>query len=482
VSRLHAPDHHQDGVEDAAHAGLDSERLRRDVGQLRKSGLKLEAFKKCDYLVALQVVIDRHRDLPGPAGIYIAAERVVRQALDGLPDQYKESAKALFGADDETSGQRVGARQQKAAKRWVVEGQDKPGLLSVETFRHTRDPAIVTELTQQILTLEAEWWTQNGVAHSSEEAQRITEAQVHNKELFAPGTDSPSGCLDPVLLLVPDLSNPFFAQVTSEFRKALNRQGIHLLVSISEGVNQVDLDLIRKLKRGGLRGLIYIPPAEPILVLDLLDQDFPVLVFDRYVNVPGFDFIGYDSVSATLRAVEYLVDHGHRRIGFLKGRKGVETARERFESFIKAMRDSGLSAMDDLIYEGDYSRDSGCACAESLITREQSERPTAMLAANDLMAIGMMQRLQQANWDLPTDLSVIGFDDIEWSKHFHPALTTIAQPIGGLVARAVEILLERMAQQFQLGRKPHPTVEKFKCVLIERSSVAMPRLSLVRNP
>jgi LacI family transcriptional regulator len=378
---------------------------------------------------------------------------------------------------------RIGARQQKAAERRVVEGDDRPGLLSVETFRHTRDPAIVAALTQQILTLEAEWWTQNGIAHSSEAAQRITEAQVHNRELFAPGTDSTSGWHDLVLLLLPDLSNPFFAQVTFEFRKALRRRGIDLLVCISDGVNAVDLDLVLKLKARGLRGLIYIPPAEPILVLDLLDQDFPVLVFDRYVKAPGFDFIGYDSASATLRAVEYLVGHGHRRIGFIKGRKGVETARERFESFTKAMKDSGLSATDDSIFEGDYSLGSGRVCAESLIILDHSERPTAMLAANDLMAIGLMQRLQQAEWDLPADLSVIGFDDIEWSKWVHPALTTIAQPIGGLVARSVDILLQRMAQfEYQRGSKPHPTVEIFKCVLIERSSVATPRFSVVPNP
>jgi DNA-binding LacI/PurR family transcriptional regulator len=443
--------------------------------------LKIDALKKSGYLVAMKVVTARHRDLPGPTGVYIAAERVVREALDSLPDHYKESAKALFGADGETSGQRIGVRQQKAAERWVVEGDDRPGLLSVETFRHTRDPAIVAALTQQILTLEAEWWTQNGIAHSSEAAQRITEAQVHNKEAFAPGTDSTSRCHDPVVLLLPDLSNPFFSQVAVEFQKALRSRGIDLMVCISEGVNEVDFDLVIKLKARGLRALIYVPAAEPILVLDLLDQNFPVLVFDRYIKVPGFDFIGYDSGSATLRAVEYLVDHGHRRIGFLKGRKGVETARERFESFTRAMKDSGLSATDDLIFEGDYSLGSGRACAESLIIRDHFERPTAMLAANDHMAIGLMQRLQQANWDLPADLSIIGFDDIELSKWVHPALTTIAQPISGLVARAVDILLDRMAQ-FQLGRKPRPTVEKFKCVLIERSSVAIPRLSVVQNP
>ena len=286
-------------------------------------------------------------------------------------------------------------------------------------------------------------------------------------------------------LILPDAANPFFSQLVFEFEQVLEGMGYHVLASSSEGRPDREIRLIDRFRWLEAGGLIYISSGdqakETILSL-IADGNLPVVVFDRRITSGNFDSVTTNSRRGTLCAVDFLIAHKHERIAYLKGLKGTETARERFESFRDAMAQNQLELDEAFIFEGDYSLQSGRSCAERLLELRQAlksdEMPTAVLAANDLMAIGMMQRLQQEGLQVPRDLSIVGFDDIRWCEWTHPRLTTIQQPVTEMVRKAADLIVGRMRGTVQgNGIRPQPIVEEVEATLISRDSVAEPRVS-----
>ncbi len=277
--------------------------------------------------------------------------------------------------------------------------------------------------------------------------------------------------------IVPDSSNPFFSQLVFRFERALEEMGLHLLSSSSEGRSDRELLLVKRLSGLGIRGLILITAghSSDALLSLIASRRLPVVVCDRRLGAANLDFVAVTSRDGMLRAADYLTTYRHRRIGFLCGLPGTESAGERLESFREAMAAHGLEVVPEWLLPGDFSLASGRDCAERLIAMEPTRRPTAMLAANDLMAIGLMQRLQTRGWDLPRQLSVIGFDDIEWSEWTYPPLTTLAQPMTKLVREAVRLLVRRISAAEQGdATRPQPEVVELQTILIPRASVAEP--------
>jgi DNA-binding LacI/PurR family transcriptional regulator len=249
-------------------------------------------------------------------------------------------------------------------------------------------------------------------------------------------------------LIIPDAHNPYFTSIAFEFEKEFEKQGWHLLISNSDGKLRRDLQIIERYKGLGISGLIYINAGnqndELYSTLIANHHNLPVLSFDRPLESRTFDYVVIDSRKGTLQSVDYLFTKGHQKIAYLKGIKGTLPAKLRYEAFEEAMAANRLKIDEKFIFEGDFQFGSGVECADRLIEMKNDERPTAIICANDLMAIGLMQRLQKAGWRLPEQLSVIGFDDIPMSKWVFPALTTIAQPIRILVSKASSMLLKRI--------------------------------------
>jgi LacI family transcriptional regulator len=279
-------------------------------------------------------------------------------------------------------------------------------------------------------------------------------------------------------MIVPDFSNPFFAQLAFTFERALEESNQHLLVSSSEGRYERELLLLQRFRSIGVQGVIFISSGDSSESLQSLVADGePVLVLDRRLVAGNVDFVTTNSRKATLAAVDYLRNKGHSRVGYLRGLPGTETARERFASFQTAMKQAGLELSSNWTFKGDYTEGSGVDCAEKLVAMRKADRPTALLAGNDLMAIGLMQRLQQEQWVLPKELSVIGFDDISFSRWSSPALTTIAQPIEKLVLESIRLLTRRMRAMSEPGRpRPNPEEVQIEPTLVHRKSVAQAKL------
>ncbi|AEG92860.1 transcriptional regulator, LacI family-like protein [Ramlibacter tataouinensis TTB310] len=165
-------------------------------------------------------------------------------------------------------------------------------------------------------------------------------------------------------------------------------------------------------------------------------------------------------------ATEHLIEHGHRRIGFINGEPWMDAARDRLKGYRQALATADLPFDPRLVRDGDWMSGSGFEQAMSLLQLER--RPTALFCANDLMALGALEAARQLGLSMPDQLSIVGYDDLEIARHAHPALTTVLLPNFGMGQWAVERLIEEAAAQEPLA----PRQIKMDCPLVPRDSVA----------
>ncbi len=165
----------------------------------------------------------------------------------------------------------------------------------------------------------------------------------------------------------------------------------------------------------------------------------PVVAIDPHTGPSGLPTVHSDNLAGADAAVHHLIELGHRRIGFLGGRDDLESARRREAGFRRTMAAAGLPVDPDLIRSGGFRMETSDTPARELLDRP--DRPTAIFAANDLMAIRTMQVARTLGLRVPEDLSVIGFDNIPEAAMATPALTTIAQPLRSLGQTAMQVLL-----------------------------------------
>jgi LacI family transcriptional regulator len=195
----------------------------------------------------------------------------------------------------------------------------------------------------------------------------------------------------------------------------------------------------------------------------VLKAGLPVVRIESTRKASGelpIDDIYVDSFAGSYAMARYLLDRGHSRIGMIAGRGGPQGAR--VEGYRKALTEVG--AEPDVVLDHRFNEEGGAVAAQVLLAR--SPRPTAILAANDLMAIGAMQALREAGLQVPGDVAVAGFDDISAARLVIPGLTTVAQFQSNVGVRAAEILVARLR-----GETTGPgTAQEMPFQLIERGS------------
>jgi LacI family transcriptional regulator len=244
--------------------------------------------------------------------------------------------------------------------------------------------------------------------------------------------------------VIPDICNPFFPELVRAVEDAARAAGYVTLLCNTDNDPDKEADYLQALYRRRVDGLILIPShdeAPPTSLLHLIDRGTPVVIVDRRMDGFSSDLVLTDNRRGGRLAARHLLELGHRRIGILNRALDTSTARERDAGFRAELSPAG--AYDPtLVRLGTYSLDSGRAMAADLLTTPV--RPTAILAGNDLLAIGALQAAAAAGLRVPEDLSIVGFDGILLSQAVVPRLTTVAQPIYRLGELAVQLVLRPM--------------------------------------
>jgi len=170
--------------------------------------------------------------------------------------------------------------------------------------------------------------------------------------------------------------------------------------------------------------------------------ELPVICLDRCPEGWKGDTVTVDNEEGAYQAIRYLLELGHRRIACIAGQLHVTSGVERLKGFKRALREAGISTAPEYIQEGRFDRLSGYE--KALMLLQFSPRPSAIFAANDLVALGVLAATRELGLRCPEDVSLVGFDDLELASFTNPALTTVAQPAYQMGARAAGLLFERL--------------------------------------
>jgi LacI family transcriptional regulator len=245
-------------------------------------------------------------------------------------------------------------------------------------------------------------------------------------------------------VIIPDISNPFFPLVVRGVEDIAYQNSYRLMLCNTDNDAQKEQVYFNELRAYRMAGLIVIPSANSRLVLlaGSTGGETPVICLDRCPGGWRGDSVTVDNEEGAYQATRYLLELGHRRIACIAGQLHVTSGVERLKGFKRALREAGVSIAPEYIQEGRFDRLSGYE--KALMLLQFSPRPTAIFAANDLVALGVLAALRELGLRCPEDVSLVGFDDLELASFTNPALTTVAQPAYQMGARAAALLFERL--------------------------------------
>lgn len=255
-------------------------------------------------------------------------------------------------------------------------------------------------------------------------------------------------------LIIPDITNPFFPAVTRGVEDAASQAGYTVFLCNTDNDSAMEETDVRKLRERCVDGIIFVGSQARRSRLERLLQDgIPVVVTDREVSDLDADSVLVDNAAGASAAVSHLVELGHTRIAHAAGHRETPTGQDRCTGYRSALEQAGLPVDESLIVWGEFNVESGIRAGQVLLGR--SPRPTAIFAANDMIALGVIRAAREAGLAVPQDLSVVGFDDIPMAALVSPPLTTVRQPAYEMGWLAMRMLLERIEGRVTGGGRRH---------------------------
>ena len=247
-------------------------------------------------------------------------------------------------------------------------------------------------------------------------------------------------------LLVSDIGNPFFTQIARGVEDVAQRNGYTVIFGNSDESVEKERQYLHALLGRRIDGLLIAPAgngSRPMLDL-LVQRGTPFVLLDREIDGVPADVVIGDNIGGARKLTEHLIGLGHRRIALVNGDPEVPIARDRRRGYLDTLRDHGIELRPELIVDGVYRRDSGMHAARQLLALPDAQRPTAIFAANNFLAVGVIEALRAAQVIIPRDVAVVCFDDIEIAAALDPFLTVMAQPARTFGTIGAQFLLERL--------------------------------------
>jgi DNA-binding LacI/PurR family transcriptional regulator len=282
----------------------------------------------------------------------------------------------------------------------------------------------------------------SGSAVVRPETRERVERAVRDLLYVAPGRVEPTGAIG---LLVPEFANPVFAALSQALETHATRAGYATILCNTAGSAMREVDYVQMLLERRVDGMIFICSevtdvrGEHTHYRQLLDRGARLVFVNGSSDALPVTSVGVDERASGRVATEYLLELGHRRIGFLAGLAFAQATREKQAGRAEALREAGLDP-DRCVHHADFTVEGGRQALRALMEAPHDERPTGVTCSNDLMAIGALQEATALGLRVPDDLSVVGFDGIDAATWTQPPLTTVEQPIDDIAGTAVSAL------------------------------------------
>lgn len=270
-----------------------------------------------------------------------------------------------------------------------------------------------------------------------------------------------------VMLMIPDIMNPYWPEVARGIQDFMGEQNYSVVFANSDWTESREMEYLRVARRNRFDGLLINPVH--VSEVELLALKIPIVVLGINEDYPRLDSVGSDNLAVNQKAIDYLIRLGHVRIGMLLGQSQRGSSRLRLEIYRQALIKNDLPLDERLIVPVTYDQQGGVQGMAQLLDREPV--PTAVLASNDVIAMGAMQLAAERGYRIPADISIMGIDDIHSAQLTSPPLTTIRKQKYEIGRVAAASLLDRM--QGRYAGEPRKTL--VPCQLIVRGSTGQNR-------
>lgn len=247
-------------------------------------------------------------------------------------------------------------------------------------------------------------------------------------------------------LVMPDNSNPFFAELAKEIEDMGFESGYGFFLCNSSSDLQREATYVNMLISKQVDGIIFIAShSDYEHLMELKDRNIPVVQVDREIPLQLGDVVLINNEKGGYLATKYLIELGHRKIACITGPFDITPSADRVRGYRRALKEAGIPIREAYILAGDFQYQSGENNLAHLLRLE--DVPTAVFVCNDMMAIGAIKQAKISNVRIPEDVSIVGFDDIQFVAAVSPSLTTIAQPIRELAQTAISLLMEKIQKE-----------------------------------
>ena len=269
-----------------------------------------------------------------------------------------------------------------------------------------------------------------------------------------------------ILALAPNFSNPYYSSILTGIGDKAREEGYSVLICNTSGQAARERHFLGMLDARRADGAILLGCNKEYTDYSWLKEytdSYPVVLCCEYVPEIDCPTVSIDNYKAARETVEYLLSLGHRRIAMIGADNGYISTKLRRQGYLDAMRDAGVSVPEEFYQaaDGDYSFASGQAAAKKLFSCET--RPTAVFCVSDILALSVVSVAQSLGMAVPEDLTVTGFDDVDYTTMFHPHLTTVYQPCYDMGRQSVSIVLGIINEQDEAYAGRHYAEHRLVC-------------------
>ena len=270
-------------------------------------------------------------------------------------------------------------------------------------------------------------------------------------------------------VVIPELNNTFCAEIITGMEDVLRSHGYATIVCDCRTDRKLEQEAVEFLIRRRVDGIINMPVDEEGKHLRKFQKTGkPIVLIDRRIQGISCDSVLVDNRKAAEDAVQCFIKNGHRNIGIIGGPEGIFTAQERLSGYSKALKEAGIPIRGSLIFHGDYTIQGGVRGLEELV--RSNPDMTAVFVTNYEMTMGAMIGVNELGIKIPEQLSMIGFDNLQFARACNPKLTIVSQPTDGIAREVARIMLEHLENGKQENEECFS--EKLQTEIVEGKSVS----------
>lgn len=272
-----------------------------------------------------------------------------------------------------------------------------------------------------------------------------------------------------ILFAIPDICNPFYFDMINGANSVLEKYGYLMILFYTKHSLKEELKAIQNLKAKIADGMIMVSfnfCDKNIKAINSLNS--PVVLTNKYESLNGedkFDYVYVDTYLGIKQATEHLLKQGHQKIAYVGGDMNEQTGLERFHGYRDAMLEAGLKLDLQYVFESNYTESGGYFCGKEILNLQN--KPTAVVASNDLMAIGVMNACDEVGVKIPDQIAIVGMDNTELATRVTPKLTSVAMMQEEIGRNAAQILMDRLND----GNSAKKRIKLFPRLVVRESSV-----------